>query len=238
MSFAKRLRQLIGVVIFLVVYGAVPRSLQATISPTEEVKETIEKVFALLQDPALKGGAKKAERGALLRAAVKERFDFREIAKRALGIHWKQSMEKQDAFVALFSELLFTVYLDTLEGDIKATITYLREHISEGSAEVVTRIMVSDKGNLNKGFDITYRLHEREGSWKAYDILVEGMSLIQNYRSQFYHMLQRRSFDEVLEIMRKKIKKLQNARAATPLDGEFFWLLHLRLAKKKRNVVV
>lgn len=202
----RRLRWFAGIMIFVMSW-AVSALVHATTSPTEAIKETIETVFAILHDPALQGRKKKEERNALLREAVAARFDFREMAKRALGPHWKRNAAKQDQFVLLFTELLAVVYLDTIEQGIAAEIFYLREDVDDEYARVDTKVIPSD----GSGMEVSYKLHIVNGEWKAYDILVEHMSITQNYRSQFYHILGRRSFDELLEIMRKKIEKLRSS---------------------------
>lgn len=89
----------------------------------------------------------------------------------------------------------------------EAEIFYLHEYVDNKYAHVDTKIVLFD----GKNFEVGYKFHMVEGEWKAYDVLVEDISLIQNYRSQFYHILERRSFDELLEIMREKIDKLRSS---------------------------
>lgn len=201
----KRLKWLAGIIIFVMSYSA-PKFVRAT-SPTEAIQETIETVFAILHDPALQGREEMEERNALLREAVAARFDFWEMARRTLGPHWERNAGKQDQFVVLFTELLAVVYLNTIEQGFKAEVIYFREYVDNEYAHVDTKVVLSDM----KGFEVSYKLHKVEGEWKAYDVLVEDMSLIQNYRSQFYHILGRHSFDELLERMRKKIEKLRSS---------------------------
>lgn len=216
MRVIKRLRWLAGIIIFVMSCLA-PAFARATASPTEAIKETIEAVFVILRDPALRGKEKKEERKALLKNAVVARFDFQEMAKRSLGPYWKQYAAKQEKFVALFTDLLGAVYLDTIEWGVEAEIFYLRERREAEYAEVDTNLIPSG-GN---GIEISYRLRVIQGEWKAYDVLVEHMSIIQNYRNQFYHILGRRSFDELLEMMRKKIETLR--KLSRNAAGLFYW---------------
>lgn len=202
----RRLKWLAGFVIF-VVSCMEPRFAQATTSPTEAIKETIETIFGILHDPALQGREKREERGALLREAVAARFDFREMAKRALGPHWKRNAAKQDQFSLLFTELLAAIYLDTIEQGTEIEVFYLREYVDEEHAHVDTKIVPSG----GDGLEVSYKLHVTRGEWKVYDVFVEHMSIIQNYRSQFYHILGRRSFDELLKMMQKKIETLRKS---------------------------
>lgn len=222
MHVIKRLRWLAGIVIFSVL-EILPQIAQSAEmgSPTKAVKETIEAVFTILRDPALRGKEKKEERSASLREKIAARFDFQEMAKRSLGPYWKQYVTKQEKFVALFTDLLGAVYLDTIEWGVEAEIFYLRERRETEYAEVDTNLIPSGE----KGIEISYRLHVAQGEWKAYDVLVEHMSIIQNYRNQFYHILGRRSFDELLEMMRKKIETLRKlSRNSSPLTGGFLCL--------------
>ena len=206
MQHMKRLKWLTGFVVFIVsligLQGARPALAG---SPTEAIKETIDTVFAILHDPVLKGDEKKEERNMLLRKTVAARFDFQEMAKRALGPYWKRYEIKQEKFAVLFADLLGAVYLDTIEWGVKAEAFYLHESVEGEDAEVDTKIVPSN----GEGLEISYKLHMVEGEWKAYDVLVEHISMIQNYRSQFYHILGRHSFDELLERMRKKIEALR-----------------------------
>ena len=206
MHVIKRSRLLTGIVILTVIgiwlQGARPAFAGG---PTEAIKETIDTVFAILHDPAFKGDEKKEERNTLLRETVAARFDFHEMAKRALGPYWKRYETKQEKFAILFTDLLGAVYLDTIEWGVKAEVFYLYERVEGEDAEVDTKIVPSN----GEGLEISYKLHMVEGEWKAYDVLVEHISMIQNYRSQFYHILGRHSFDELLERMRKKIEALR-----------------------------
>lgn len=182
--------------------GAVACTIQ---SPTEAVKETVDEVFSILQNSVFQEKERKAERGALLRKAIAARFDFREIAKRALGYHWgKQDGFRQDTFVALFTELIAAIYLDTIEQSIAVEVVYLREEVDDDYARVDTGVIPSGED----GIEVSYRLRMVDGVWKVYDVLVAHMSIVQNYRSQFYHILGRRTFDGLLEMMRKKIENL------------------------------
>lgn len=208
MRIIRRLRWLAGLIVFIIscVEPRIARPALAG-SPAEAIKETIDEVFSILHDPALRGEEKTGKRKALLREAVAARFDFREMAKRALGPYWKHHAAKQDQFVFLFTELLAVVYLDTIEQGVEVEVLYLREYADGEYAHVDTKVVPSG----GEGLEVSYKLHVVEGEWKAYDILVEHMSIVQNYRNQFYHILARRSFNELLDMMRKKIEKLRRS---------------------------
>jgi phospholipid transport system substrate-binding protein len=127
-----------------------------------------------------------------------ELFDFDEMSRRLLGQRWKEaSPEEQQDFVALFTDLLQGAYLNTIGNYPLATITFQGETISGSYAQVQSR-MAAGKGEVA----IEYRLVEDAGRWAVYDVAVDGVSLISNYRSQFTSMLKRMSFVQVLDRMR------------------------------------
>lgn len=213
---AKRLQWLTGCIVFAIICmtPCVPAALAG--SPTEAIKETVDKVFSILRDDGMPGQGKREEREALLRETIAARFDFREMAKRALGPHWKRNAMRQDQFASLFAELLAVVYLDTIEQGIKADVVYLGEDVDGAYASVDTRVVPAEGGSMR----VRYQLFMAGGEWKAYDVLVEHMSIVQNYRSQFYHILLRHTFNELIEIMQKKIRNLK--KSSRNAAGHFF----------------
>ncbi|HWP57253.1 MAG TPA: ABC transporter substrate-binding protein [Candidatus Acidoferrales bacterium] len=170
-------------------------------SPRSEIQQTIDKVIQILQDPALKGEGKKAERRAKLREIIYPRFDFTEMAKRSLGSQWqKRTPEEQREFIKAFTRLLEDSYLDQIEAYNGEKVRYVRDRQDGDFAEVDTRI-VNKKG---EEFAVSYRLHRADAQWKVYDITIENISLVNNYRSQFSRVLARSSFDELLRAMNEK----------------------------------
>lgn len=203
---AKRSRWLTGFFVFMVTVFFAPLTRNALAeSPTEAIKETIEVVFAILRDPALQGEEKRKERNALLRETVAARFDFQEMAKRSLGPHWKRYPAEQERFVAFFSEFLGALYINTIEQGIKAEVFYLREDVDDKYARVDTKVVLPNR----EGVKVGYQLHIVRGEWRTYDVLLEDMSIVQNYRHQFNRFLHRHSLDELLETMQKKIEMLR-----------------------------
>ena len=169
-------------------------------TPAEQVKKTINRVLTLLQDPTIKGDTKKAERRERLRQVLSARFDFAEMARRSLGIHWKRLNGKQEEFVSVFSDFVENAYLVKLEAFKDEKIVYGRERVDKNFAEIVTKI-VPGKGDETS---IKYRLHLSRGEWKVYDVVVENVSLVNNYRSQFKRILAKASLDELLRKLREK----------------------------------
>jgi len=176
--------------------------------PTEQVKETTEKILEVVKDPALKGDDKAGERKRLIRVAADERFDWQEMARRSLGRHWRSlTDEEKEDFVALFSELIGHSYLAKIQGYTGEGVRYEDEKVDDKYGVVETTIVTS------KGVDIPvlYRLKNKgaEGGalWLVYDVSIEGVSLVNNYRTQFKAILSKSSHDELVEKLKAKLPK-------------------------------
>jgi phospholipid transport system substrate-binding protein len=187
-------------VIGLAMALSLPAILQAA-TPTESVRETVDNILAILKDPALKGEQKKKERREKLKEVIYRRFDFTEMAKRSLGSEWRRhSPEEQKEFVQLFRELLENSYLDKIESYNGQEVRYLKERVDNNYAEVDTKL-VDNKG---QEFSIVYRLYNTGGDWKVYDVVIEDISLVNNYRAQFSRVLAKSSYAELVDRMKKK----------------------------------
>jgi phospholipid transport system substrate-binding protein len=178
--------------------GAMPA--RAGTTPTEEVQETIGRIVGVLQDPMVADGAAIAKRKALVREALAARFDFKEMAKRSLGNHWQSVAARQQEFVSVFTNFVERVYVGRIDSLKDTKITFVRERIEGGVAQVDTKI-VPAKGD---DFPMNYRLHLVGGKWKIYDMIVENISLVGNYRSQFDRILVSATFDELLKKLQEK----------------------------------
>jgi phospholipid transport system substrate-binding protein len=144
------------------------------------------------------------ERRAEILTIVDEYFDFREMAKRSLGRPWKdQATEKQQEFVALFKELLFNNYVGKVETytGTNERIVYDEEKIEGDHALVMTRVL----GYRNTDVQLNYRLFKHDGQWRVYDVVVEGVSLVDNYRGQFSSIIAGKSFDALIDQLKKKV---------------------------------
>ena len=185
--------------IALTMLGTAAPTLSAA-TPTEQVRATADRVLEILKDPKLRGDAKKQERRERLRQAILPRFDFAEMAKRALGSHWNQNPQKQREFVSAFTELLEDTYADQIEAANGDKIVYGKERTEQDFAEVNTKVL-SHKGEETP---MNYKLHLIGGEWKAYDVVVADISLVNNYRSQFNRVLSTASLDELIRKMKDK----------------------------------
>ena len=167
--------------------------------PLHVVTSSISRVLTIVRSQpadATESGKRQTE----IRQAAVELFDFDEMSRRLLGQRWMEaSPEEQQDFVDLFTDLLQGAYLNTIGNYPLATITFQGETISGSYAQVQSR-MAAGKGEVA----IEYRLLEHDGRWAVYDIAVDGVSLVSNYRSQFTSMLNRMSFGQVLDRLRTR----------------------------------
>jgi len=166
-------------------------------APTDQIQSAVEKVTTILKDPKLQGDAKKKE----LREVVYPKFDFNEMARRSLGSHWqRRSPEEQREFVRLFTELVESAYMANLDGYQGEKVVIGGEKQDKEFAEVNTKI-ISKKG---EEFTVNYKLHQAANDWKIYDVVIENISLVNNYRSQFNRVIAQSSFDELFRKMKDR----------------------------------
>jgi phospholipid transport system substrate-binding protein len=178
---------------------------------TAQVKATIDRVLEILRDPALKGQEKEEVRRKKLKAVIYPRFDFSEMAKRSLGLHWRDRTPKErEEFVDLFADLLEQSYHKKLESYTDQEILFAKEQVDGKFGLVLTKI-VSQKENLE--IPIEYKLLRQDGEWRVYDVVIEAVSLVSNYRSQFNRIIQTSSYAELVRKMRVK----QEAEALTAI---------------------
>jgi phospholipid transport system substrate-binding protein len=184
-----------------------PGILLAKESPLQMIRETTNQALALLRDPAVQNQDRRPESRKRLWDIIEPRFDTEELAKRALGPHWQQlSAEQRREFVPLFTELVKRSYQGTLERYTPDTqLFYDQEHLEGDHATVDTRIVTPAQ---EKSFAVNYQLHEVGDQWLIYDVSVENVSLVQNYRNQFSRILSKSSYQELVESIRKKLAEL------------------------------
>ena len=168
--------------------------------PGEQIKTTVDQVLEVLKDPKLQGDGKKTERREKLRQLILPRFDFAEMGKRALGNNWNRYPDKQQEFVTAFKQLLEDTYADQIEAAKGDKVVYLNERAEKDYAEVATKV-ISSKGEETP---MTYKLHPVDSEWKVFDIVVENISIVNNYRSQFNRVLTNASVDELIQRMKDK----------------------------------
>ena len=169
--------------------------------PTDQLRGSIDKVLKLVGDPAGKRDTPR-ERRAALRKIADDIVDWDETARRSLGIHWQQrTPAEREEFVRLFADLLERSYMSKIELYDGEKIGYAGDTIDGDQATVRTKL-VNRHGNE---MGVNYRMLRRDGDrWKVYDVEIEGVSLVANYRTQFNNLLRRSSYPEVVRVIKAK----------------------------------
>jgi phospholipid transport system substrate-binding protein len=169
--------------------------------PKDQLKLSVDKVLHILSDNELKKPDNRDRRRQEIVMVVDERFDFEEITKRSLATHWKKrTPEEKREFVSLFHNLLEKTYMKRIEAYEGEKIIYTDEEIENGYSSVKIKI-VSRK---NTEALIIFRLHRKNAEWRIYDVVIEGISLVKNYRTQFNQIIRSKSYDELITKLREK----------------------------------
>ena len=198
----------LGIVVLagLVVWAPAPARAGA---PTDQLKASVEQIVKVLEDPALRAEARSQERRAAIRKEAEGVFDFTETAKRALGRHWQGLAEKdRQEFTSLFTDLIERAYISKIERYSGERIAYAGEAMEGGLATVRTRFVTKQGTEV----PVDYRMQQRGDRWLVYDVSVEGVSLINNYRTQFDKIIQTSSYAELV----RKMKAAELSAPASP----------------------
>ncbi len=172
--------------------------------PTDRIKQTTDKVIAIASDPALKSPERAEEKKDSIREVVDQVIDWEEMSRRSLGIHWhKRTEEEKKEFVRLFSRLIERTYRDKVEDYAGEKVNYAGEKVDGDYAEVESRVMTS----RNTEIPVSYRMTRKQGTWWVYDIVIEGVSFVNNYRTQFNSILSSSSYQGLVKQLREKTEK-------------------------------
>jgi len=171
--------------------------------PMTTVEANVNKVLGVLRDNKLKSPAAKEIKKEKLRVIYKDMFDEIEFSKRTLTRNWnKFSPAERVEFVNLFEQVLEKSYIDKILDYSNEKVNFYKESmLSDSQAEIQTKIVTA-----SKEIPIYYRMILKDGKWKVYDVVVENVSLVQNYRTQFNDILAKDTPEQLLEILRKKVK--------------------------------
>jgi phospholipid transport system substrate-binding protein len=172
--------------------------------PLDSVKKCVNDVIALLSDPKLKAESAKEIKKEKLRVLYKQMFDEIEFSKRTLTRNWNNfSPAQREEFVKLFEQVLEKAYGDKVLSYTNEKVDFHKETmLSENQAEVQSKIITS-----SKEIPVFYRVILKNGKWKVYDVVVENVSLVQNYRTQFNDILAKDNPEKLLEVLRNKVSK-------------------------------
>jgi phospholipid transport system substrate-binding protein len=194
---------LIGLGLCLCVLSIFPFQLHAG-GPLTAIETQVNKVLEVLRDPALKTEAAKETRKNKVWALISELFDYTELSKRALGRNWKKfDVRQKEEFTDLFSKLLGGVYLDRIMAYSDEKVTFEKETLFNKNQAQVQTLVAAKSGDI----PIHYSMMLKNGNWRVFDVTIEGVSLVRNYRTQFREILQNNKPEHLIDILRKKVEK-------------------------------
>jgi phospholipid transport system substrate-binding protein len=169
--------------------------------PGKLVMDTIDKGLVLLKEPSLKGNDKVNERRQKLWETISPIFNFEEMSKRALGQHWKKrNDEEKKEFVGLFTNILKDAYIGKTDAYSGEKVILMKERVDKEYATVQTKFIL----NTGSELVVDYNMLNNSGEWKIYDVIIEGVSLVNNYRSQFNSILIKSTYNELVQRIKEK----------------------------------
>jgi phospholipid transport system substrate-binding protein len=174
-------------------------------APTDQLKGATDRVLKLLQDPELKKPEKTTERRKQIRAVANEIFDWQETGKRALGRHWQTCKpQEREEFSPLFADLIERSYVGKIEAYSGEKIVYAGDTVEGDQATVRTKLITKS----NTEIPIDYRMLKAGDRWRGYDVVIEGVSLVGNYRTQFNRIIQQSNCGELVKKLKTKQDEL------------------------------
>jgi phospholipid transport system substrate-binding protein len=183
--------------------------------PTAQIRASTDKILALLGDPALKTDTRSSERRQLIRKELEQRVDWATVARSGLGRHWaKRTQAEKAEFTALFTRFLVETAIERFETNYVQLdkIDFLGEKIIDDYASVKAQVTTKDK----IVHPVEYRLQKSGKDWRIYDLLLEGVSLVKNYRDQFDEILAKSSYEKLVSDLRAKIPPAVAVAASNP----------------------
>jgi phospholipid transport system substrate-binding protein len=178
----------------------------AMASATEEVKAVVDRVVSIVSDKEMKKPKSEGKRRAALDSAISTIFDYQEMARLSLGVHWRErSPAERQEFVRLFKTLLEKSYSDKIESYNNEKISYQKEILDGDNAEVKSKIITPKR----EEFTVDYRLKKDGAKWMVYDVVIEGVSLVANYRSQFNRIVRNQGYDALVRKLKDKSAEIK-----------------------------
>jgi phospholipid transport system substrate-binding protein len=200
----KKIKMIVLPVFIMSALLTIPVSARA--SATDEVRKTVDEVVRIVSDKELKKPHNDAKRRQSLKAAIGRIFDYEEMAKRSLAAHWNErTPAERKEFVQLFTTLLEKSYAGKIESYNQEKITYQKEITDNGYAEVRSTVTTPKRDE----YTLDYRLVYKGGKWMVYDVVIEGVSLVSNYRSQFNKIISSQGYGELVKKLRAKSNEIK-----------------------------
>lgn len=199
-----KMKFLLMSVLMLLCVAVWPAHAAATV--TDEVKKVVDEVIQIVSSKELKKTQNEGKRRAELRKAIGSIFDFGEMARLSMAANWKKrTPSEQKAFVPLFQSLLENSYAKKIESYNNEKIVYLKEAVEGNYAEVKSKV-ITTKG---EEFTLDYRMSKQGSKWMVHDVVIEGVSLVANYRSQFNRIIQTQGYNGLLKKLQTKSTEIK-----------------------------
>jgi len=178
---------------------------QAFATPTDVVRKTVDEVVRIVSDKDMKKNEQKRRQA--LKKTISLIFDYGEMAKRSMGKHWNQRSESEKRqFTDLFATLLENSYAGKIESYNNEKIVYIKDEQDGDHAEVRSKVVTAKRDE----FTLDYRLTNRNGKWMVYDVVIEGVSLVSNYRTQFNRIISANGYSELVKKLQNKSNELKS----------------------------
>ncbi len=202
-----------SLVLFMTIMFALSLSVTTAlaVTPIESIQTTIDTVLETMRDKNLSHPDKKEERRDRIGALIRDRFHFEEMSKRSLAKHWKKrTAEEKTEFIKIFSDLLETSYISKIEAYTDEKISYDKERIKgKGKYGIVNTTIITKSVEI----PIDYKLIRKNDKWWVYDVVIEGVSFVSTYRSQYNKIIKRESFAKLIQSMKAKLIQLNESAA-------------------------
>lgn len=179
--------------------------------PMDAVKEPVDQLISILKDPAYTDGAKMDEQRDKLWTLIKQFFDFKTMSRLTLATKWKNfSPDQQKEFVDVFADFLAGIYLNRIQGEFEdETVTYLEQKLLTKKKALVKTTINRKTTNI----PVFYRMYHQDSKWLAYDVIIEKVSLVRNYRAQFKQFLRKGTPEELMKQLREKTEENKTKKA-------------------------
>ncbi len=182
------------------------------LTPTEQVKQSVDKVLTILRDESLN----REQSWERISAVIGERFDYRSMSQSVLATNWKSATpEEREKFIEFFSQYLEETYRTKIEAYSNQEVFYLKETIN-GKRAVVETVIKTEATEI----PVNYKLKNNDGEWVTYDVVIEGVSLVNNYRSTFAAIVKNDGMDGLLNDIQYRINKYKQAEGVDSTEAE------------------